>query len=787
MSAPATPSVPPAPTTPTLYPGIFRPNQLATHVTLDNTDGPFTSSRATSDPAQPNLTVVWAPKPGTFGVVRGCWVQLRRGPGTALRGAQLLVQPIYPGLAHLVDGAVLAAAPDSEEPFLSNRGSGGPGPAPPTAGGSWTSWTAPTLLTPSTPIVLSTPLVAGDEAVYHVEVDVYDMVDGQSEVVLENLTDPANPTVTNVGGPDAGAWVPVATAVNLATGGWPGARDLSLFYGTTPEPGQPLLATTGPVSAPNVEENGGTGSYSRVGTASGDRNWHVPFPAAFAVLPGQNVYLNREVRPGDTATYGSVFLRTPVTNGPPLPPPPAPEPVTEGAPVEAAASAAGESEPAASYTNPGPDAVVVTVAPGPKVTFPLPGQEPVETLVLDNTSSPHVTTNTTNDPTNPPCAPIWTAPAGHFGILRSAKVNYHSGASELERGAAIYQRPEFPPNPVRGDGPYLAAARRVPSNTETDGYGGPAGTVVPPGASLTKWNGPMLSTPSVPLGLLTSQVAGDMVIWHIVVDVYTMLPGQREVSYNDLDTPTPVPPAGSKPKLLGEPRPGEAWLPVAAEVNVSTGPSEGVREGALIYGATDALTGTALAHTGPVSVPNVENNNATGSYAPNGSAPGDGKNHVQFEDNETIVAARVFVAIEGFEGDTYRDAAVFLATPVTVPTPPTSSVPTNVTLEPSSTAAVAPASGASAGGSVRSANPLRPQPSSPSGGTGFTAFREDLQRREASVKAREISVAQREADADRSFAIIDRIRTLEKAKHAPSGPPKTAWEKFRAWAFPKGR
>jgi hypothetical protein len=308
---------------------------------------------------------------------------------------------------------------------------------------------------------------------------------------------------------------------------------------------------------------------------------------------------------------------------------------------------------------------IVTSGPGLYANLPLPGQEG-QPFVWDNTDNPIMVTQAPNQggtlfkfPNYVPGA-FGFPPAGRFAIVTKCVITIENGPTE--GGATIYFRPQFPEFPGRGDGPYAAAAFTIPPGETATHSGEPGAPPGPSPGNVLLWNAPVLWTPSIEGGVLASAGPGAKITFHVEGTLYTMQAGQAEVVFNELGG---IPPGGPNTVLLGTVPAGMVWIPALAEVNPSAGGSVGDRQAALFFGGGGVLaSGVVLAMTAVESTPDNGNNNVTGSYVTNGSAPGDKLNHTLFPPKMHVPPGnRVWRWWEYQVGDSLHYCAVFLQSP----------------------------------------------------------------------------------------------------------------------------
>lgn len=205
-----------------------------------------------------------------------------------------------------------------------------------------------------------------------------------------------------------------------------------------------------------------------------------------------------------------------------------------------------------------------------------------------------------------------------------------------------------------------------------------------------EWTERFPLTPHMELVFAQFLLAGDETYFDVAIEQTPMGPRQSEVWLTNFpfkDEPSIVGTGapGDQPEvahLVGTVPTGFEWIPGAWEVNIRTGPTPGTRHARVVavpprVGPVSEATvvplvpisasnPTLLSHTGAIADTDVSNNNSTGSWTPEGTAPEDHLNHVVFPRGFRIPAGySLYVVEDGLVGD----GVVFTGTCLQQPAP----------------------------------------------------------------------------------------------------------------------
>jgi hypothetical protein len=331
---------------------------------------------------------------------------------------------------------------------------------------------------------------------------------------------------------------------------------------------------------------------------------------------------------------------------------------------------------------------------------PLPG---ATRIVWSNASNPYAGVRTADIepqlviPLGDLLSPVQPSspPVGYIDFVRAVQLTLTTGPTKGWRWSLPFARPWVPVNDETkqyGDGTPLASTGwgNTALHAIIDAYGqeGPGPTIR---QKETYW------TPSFPLTQHTGywladySLVGDTTVFEVYIDRIPLPEGYKEVLFG-MFKPQEVGGEGSpqyyalgnicSPSwgqgIPSSPYPSRQWIPILAEVNLSTGATSGDREATFEFRPVSSLSGsdeTPLAHTGVRDTPGVSNNNATGGYANYGTGPHENTpgsaTHVQFAPGEVLTGAQVVeLYVNAQPGDVISGLLIFLSMPLGAAFPP---------------------------------------------------------------------------------------------------------------------
>ena len=273
---------------------------------------------------------------------------------------------------------------------------------------------------------------------------------------------------------------------------------------------------------------------------------------------------------------------------------------------------------------------------------------PIPGVMMDG-NAPGIPLGTLCDtpmPSSPPTGYLWRAKSATGRAVISPQKGVHA--------LLFYVQPS------RGDGGKVQFLPKAPRLNSSVSFGGGAGAEPPGDYNWQQWTDEFLLTPHMEVMFAQFMQPADKTYFAETFDQFPMGPGQSEVYFETagggFDGPCspgdqrdraydlgsvcdPVVPASTVP-------PGTEWVPGAWEINVSTGATAGSRHARIVavppgvsptkgpVAPSFPISTTApvwLARTGEITATGRMNNNATGSWTPEGTAPQDQKgSHVVF-------------------------------------------------------------------------------------------------------------------------------------------------------------